>query len=166
MQSTAIVDNSVGSRAAQLTSVVARVGIAAVIVLGCASRFASAAGAETTSPQPQQVGASNGGVASTTSDGNVAIGEIVTGQNTGNSISTGDIAGSAELDGGEISYPTEVSVVLIVEPSIASADGGDNGEATASADETTTDGTADRDGNGDITIINRNENRSSATAVG
>jgi hypothetical protein len=159
MQLTGIATNGIAPRAARLTDVVARVGIVAVIALGGWSTFASAVGAETTSLEPQQVGASNGGVASTTSEGNVEIGEIVTGENTGNSVVTGDVAGSAEFNGGENDYPTEINVTLIVEPSITSADGGDAGEAKITPDRSDDD---DDSVENNVTIINRNDNRSSA----
>ena len=49
---------------------------------------------------PITTGASNGGIASATSGGEINIGQIVTGENTGNSISTGNISGPAELHDG------------------------------------------------------------------
>jgi hypothetical protein len=102
MQPTGIITSGTAPRAARLTGTVVRLGLAAAITLGGASTFASGANAQSNGPEPQQAGASNGGVASTSSDGNVEIGAVVTGENTGNSIVTGDIAGPAERNGGEI----------------------------------------------------------------
>jgi hypothetical protein len=160
MQPTGITTSGTAPRAARLTGTVIRLGMAAVITFGGVSTFASVASAQTNNPEPQQAGASNGGIASTSSDGDVEIGTIVTGENTGNSIVMGNIAGSAELDGGEIDYPTEINVTQIVEPSIASANGGDAGEAKITPDSSADDENAGED---EITIINRNDNRSSAT---
>jgi hypothetical protein len=110
---------------------------------------------------PITTGASNGGIASASSGGEIHIGTIVTGENTGNSISTGNIAGSAELHGGEIDYPTNVNVYQNDAPLIATADGGDYGNASPP------------EGDGpevDIDINNedrnRNDNRSDATGIG
>lgn len=125
----------------------------------CSAAIAGAGAQE--SSGPITTGASNGGIASASSGGEIQIGTIVTGENTGNSISTGDIAGAAELHGGEIDYPTTVNVYQNDAPLIASADGGDYG--TASPPE----------GDGpevDIDINNedrnRNDNRSDATGIG
>jgi len=115
-------------------------------------------------PEPQAAEASNGGVASATTDGDVDIGQIVTGENTGNSIVTGDITGPAEIDGGEIDYPTDVTITQILGPPVATADGGDEGTANASDDDSQNDDK--NNGNGkDITIINRNDNQSKAKIV-
>jgi hypothetical protein len=162
MQPTNIAGHGTAPSAHRLHCALVRVGMAVGIVLSGASALSPAAAAQSTTQEPQTAEASNGGVASTSSDGTVEIGEIVTGENTGNSIVTGDIAGSADLHGGEIGYPTEINVTLIVEPSIATASGGDTGEATTTPD----DGNKDsKDGNDDITIINRNDNRSKAKTV-
>jgi hypothetical protein len=123
-----------------------------------------AARAVSTTGEVQQADVSNGGVATTTSGRNIDIGEIITGENTGNSIATGDITRPAEHHGGEINYPTEVIVTLIIEPSVATAGGGDGGTASSS-DDSYSDDKNDGNTGEDITIINRNDNRSNATIV-
>ena len=127
--------------------------------LTAVSLLAAGASADHLDSGPITTGASNGGIASASSGGNVNIGEIITGENTGNSISTGDIGGVADISGGEINYPTEVNVTLNVGPPIASADGGDGGQA------------APPSGDGaqvDVDINNKDKtnNRSDARAVG
>jgi hypothetical protein len=173
MQPTGIASGGATSGAAQLILRLVRVEIAVAIALAGTMALLPAAGAEPTTKAPQSAGASNGGVATTTSSGAVDIGEIITGENTGNSIATGDISGPAELHGGEIGYPTEVVIMLVVEPSIASADGGDDGTANATDDDSQHEGDINEgdvnkdtgtDGE-DITIINRNDNRSNAKVV-
>jgi hypothetical protein len=165
MRPTSVVSNDTAPRAARLVQGVLRVGITMGFALVGMSAVIPEAGAEPTTLEPQQADASNGGIASATSGGDVDIGEIVTGENTGNSIITGDIGGPAELDGGEIAYPTEINVTQIVEPSSATADGGEQGEATITTritpDESTTDD-GDSSVENEITIINRNDNRSQA----
>jgi hypothetical protein len=128
----------------------------AMTVIGLA---AAQTAADPGSSGPINTGASNGGIASASSGGNVSIGEIVTGENTGNSIVTGDIYGAADIGGGDIDYPTDVNVTLEVGPPIASADGGDGGQATAPSPEGP---------QYDVNINNRDRtnNRSDATAVG
>ena len=136
-----------------------RFAIAATAALVAAGLTVTVAGADPLSSGPINTGASNGGVASASSGGNVNIGEIVTGENTGNSIVTGDIYGAADIAGGDIDYPTDVNVTLNVGPPIASADGGDGGQATAPSPEG-----PEYDVNIDNT--DRTNNRSDATAVG
>lgn len=110
---------------------------------------------------PITTGASNGGIASATSGGEINIGQIITGENTGNSINTGNISGPAELHGGEIDYPTNVDVTQGAATLIATADGGDYGQASPPEG----DGPeVDIDINN--TDKNRNDNRSNASGVG
>ena len=171
MQPTGIASNGTAPRAARLRGARVRVGIALVVSLAGASAHIPTLGAELTATdmqasEPQAAEASNGGVASATTGGEVNIGRIITGENTGNSIITGDISGPAEIDGGEIDYPTDVTVSLILGPPVATADGGDDGTATASDDDSLSEGDKDTGKDGeDITIINRNENRSNAKVV-
>ncbi|MFN8590274.1 MAG: hypothetical protein U0031_02350 [Thermomicrobiales bacterium] len=136
---------------------VRRFGRAAAVALIGAGLLTGAAAAETTGPV--NTGASNGGIATATSGGNVNIGEIVTGENTGNSIQTGDISGPAEINGGEIDYPTDVNVTLDVGPPIATADGGDGGQATPASPEPP-------DLNVRINNSDKNNNKSNATGIG
>jgi len=169
MQPTGIARNGIAPGTAQLAGAIIRVGTAVALTFAGASALISVAGAETTRPELQQVGASNGGVASATTDGDVEIGRIVTGENTGNSIVTGDIGGPAEIDGGEIDYPTDVTVTQILGPPTATADGGDAGTARTSDDDSLSEGDVNKDtgkDGEDITIINRNENRSRSKAIG
>jgi hypothetical protein len=169
MQPTGIASNGAAPRAARLRGAQIRVGIAVVISLAGASAHIPALGAESTATDLQasepQAEASNGGVASATTDGSVDIGEIITGENTGNSISTGNITGPAEIDGGEIDYPTDVTITQILGPPIATADGGDEGTANASDDDSQNDDKNNGKDGEDITIINRNDNQSKATIV-
>lgn len=153
-------------RAAGVRGALIRVGIAAVVALTGASARIPAASAQPSTTEPQAAEASNGGVASATTGGEVNIGQIITGENTGNSIATGDVAGSAEINGGAIDYPTDVTVSLELGPPVATADGGDEGSANASDDDSQSDDdtNAGKDGE-DITIINRNDNRSTAKVV-
>jgi hypothetical protein len=102
--------------------------------------------------------AGNGGTATSTSGGEVQIGQIVTGENTGNAITTGDVSGSAEIAGGDIDYPVNVNVSLNNAPLVADASGGDSNEAVA----TDKDEAANQGGNADVKIVNENDNRSSA----
>jgi hypothetical protein len=145
---------------ARLRTVVARsvaASVVAVTIVGAAIGGASAA-----EPSgPITTGASNGGIASASSDGEINIGQVITGENTGNSIMTGNISGPAELHGGEIDYPTNVNVTQGAATLISTADGGDLGHAAAPV------------GDGpqvDIDIDNedrnRNDNRSNATGIG
>lgn len=171
MRPICIANNGTATRAAPRLGARVRVGIAVVVSLAGVTAHSSALGAESTAndvqaSEPQQVGASNGGVASATTGGDVDIGQIITGENTGNSIATGDISGSAEISGGEIDYPTDVTVSLILGPPIATADGGDAGTANSSDDsESDPDDTKSGQDGEDITIINRNDNRSNAKVV-
>jgi hypothetical protein len=114
-------------------------------------------GAESPDAGAQSAEASTGGTASSTADGNVAIDQIITGENTGNSIVTGDIGGPAELNGGEIAYPTEVNVSLTFDPQISDASGGDAGKAATSRENTPPKD--DIDIAIDNTVTNRNENK-------
>lgn len=167
MQPTHITNSGSPLRAAWLTGPLVRTGIATAMAFACTAMLISATGAELTASDPQQADASNGGIASASTDGDVEIGQIITGENTGNSIVTGDISGPAEIHGGEIDYPTDVTIAQILGPPMAAADGGDYGTANVSDDETRTDGddkNTGRDGE-EITIINRNDNRSEATIV-
>jgi hypothetical protein len=173
MRPTSIANDGATPRAARLLGAQVRVGIAMIISLAGATAHISPLGAEPTATdlqtsEPQQVGASNGGVASATTGGDVEIGQIITGENTGNSIATGDISGPAEISGGEIDYPTDVTVSLMLGPPIATADGGDEGTASTSDDDSQSEGDVNKDtgkDGEDITIINRNDNRSEAKAV-
>jgi hypothetical protein len=128
------------------------------LTLALALAFVSGANADTDDDTPNITGASNGGVASATTGGNISIGTIVTGENTGNSISTGNISGPADLNGGEIDYPTNVNVSQDLSSPIATADGGDGGVASPPFDGS--------DVTVDINNRDRNNNRSSATGIG
>ena len=121
--------------------------------------FVSGANADNDDDAPSITGASNGGIASATTGGNISIGTIVTGENTGNSIQTGDISGPANLDGGEIDYPTNVNVSQDLSSPIATADGGDGGVASGPSSEPP-------EYNVNINNRDRNNNRSTATGVG
>jgi hypothetical protein len=168
MQPTNNIANSGSApRMALLTGLLVRMGIAVAMAFAGTAMLFSSTGAESTKSDPQQAGASNGGVASASTDGDVEIGQIVTGENTGNSIITGDISGPAEIDGGEIDYPTDVTVTQILGPPMTTADGGDYGTANVSDDNSRRD-VADKKGGHDgqeITFINRNDNRNEATIV-
>jgi hypothetical protein len=119
----------------------------------------SAVAATPETPPQSTAGASNGGVATATTGGTVSIGEITTGVNTGNSITTGDISGSADITGGEIAYPTDVNISQEIAPPIADASGGDAGQAQG----------APSDGQVDVNIdntdknVNNNKSKSSST---
>lgn len=132
---------------------------AMTLVLAAALSATPAALADSREAGTQNTGASNGGVASATTDGDITIGEIVTGENTGNSISTGNIAGSAELHGGEIDYPTNVTISQNIEAPIALAGGGDNGVASGP-------GLEPPELNVNIDNRDKNNNKSNATGVG
>jgi hypothetical protein len=159
MQTTRVIRGEIGADGAPRRAA-ARV-LAAAAMASMVS-VAAIGGASAEDPSgPITTGASNGGIASASSGGEIHIGTIVTGENTGNSISTGNIAGSAELHGGEIDYPTNVNVYQNDAPVIASADGGDYGQASAPT------------GDGPEVAIdidnadkNRNDNRSNATGIG
>jgi hypothetical protein len=132
-----------------------RVVGAAMVALALGCLVVGRAGAESPDAGAQSAEASTGGTASSSADGNVAIDQIITGENTGNSIVTGDIGGPAELNGGEIAYPTEVNVSLNIAPQISDASGGDAGKAT-----TTHETVPPKDDiTIDNTVINRNENK-------
>jgi hypothetical protein len=161
MHLTGIARSGTAPRAARLARGVVGVGVAVAVTLAGTSAFIPAVGADSTTPELHQADASNGGVASATTGGEVDIGQIITGENTGNSIITGDISGPAAFDGGEIDYPTDVTISQILGPPIATADGGDEGTASSSDDDSESDG---NDGE-DITIINRNDNRSNAKVI-
>ncbi|MCA9880893.1 MAG: hypothetical protein KC442_24010, partial [Thermomicrobiales bacterium] len=134
--------------------------LAACCVLGLAFGVAaSGALADSRKDGTQNTGASNGGVATATTDGDITIGEIVTGENTGNSISTGNIAGSAELHGGEIDYPTNVNITQNIEAPIAVASGGDYGVASGP-------GLEPPELNVNIDNRDKNNNKSTATGIG
>lgn len=165
MQPTGVANNGSAPHAALLSGLLVRIGIAIAIALAGTSTLTSATGAESTASEPQQANVGNGGIASASTDGDIEIGQIVTGENTGNSIVTGDISGPAEIDGGQIDYPTDVTITQILGPPMSTADGGDEGTANVSDDDTQidrADKNTGRDGE-EITIINRNDNRSEAT---
>lgn len=132
---------------------------ALTLVLAAVMSATPAALADSREAGTQNTGASNGGVASASTDGDITIGEIVTGENTGNSISTGNIAGSAELHGGEIDYPTNVTISQNIEAPIALAGGGDNGVASGP-------GLEPPELNVNIDNRDKNNNKSNATGVG
>jgi hypothetical protein len=165
MHPTGIASSGTATRVAWLAHGVVRVGVALVVTLAGTSALIPAIGAESTTPELQQAGASNGGVASATTGGNVDIGQIITGENTGNAIATGDISGPAAIDGGEIDYPTDVTISQILGPPIATADGGDDGTASSSDDDSESDGANNGKNGEDVTIINRNDNQSNAKVV-
>jgi hypothetical protein len=135
-----------------------------VIALAVAAVVAHApsASADGADGELHAANASNGGVATITTGGSITIDEITTGENAGNTIVTGDIAGSAAFDGGDTAYPTDVTVSLEIGPQAIDASGGDGGEAIARpADDSSQENAA-----GDIKIVNKNDNRSSAVAQG
>ena len=148
-----------GARLTRSAAALRQFSIAAIVALAASGIAIGVVSAQDEPSGPINTGASNGGVASATSGGNVTIGEIVTGENTGNSIVTGDIYGAADIAGGDIDYPTDVNVTLEVGPPIASADGGDGGQATAPSPE-------GPEFDVDINNSDRTNNRSDATAVG
>ena len=167
MQATQQCQYGTAPRAARLRGASVRVGIAVAVALAGMIALLPAAVAQPPATEPQVAQGSNGGVASAITGGEVNIGQIITGENTGNSIVTGDVAGAAEIDGGAIDYPTDVTVSLEIGPPSATADGGDEGTANASDDDSQRDDgntNAGKDGE-DITIINRNDNRSTAKVV-
>lgn len=129
------------------------------LALGAVALLAPGVSAESRGVGTQNTGASNGGVASASTDGDIDIGEITTGENTGNSIMTGDIAGSAELNGGEIDYPTNVNISQNLEAPIALAGGGDNGVASGP-------GLEPPELNVNIDNRDKNNNKSDATGIG
>lgn len=129
------------------------------LVAGAMVLAAPGALADSREAGTQNTGASNGGVASASTDGDITIGEIVTGENTGNSINTGNIAGSAELHGGEIDYPTNVTISQNLEAPIALAGGGDNGVASGP-------GLEPPELNVNIDNRDKNNNKSTATGTG
>ena len=131
--------------------------ILALISVGALYQGVDAASDDT--PSESTTGASNGGVATATNGNSViTIGEITTGENTGNSIETGDISGSAEIYGGEIGSPTDVDLLVDSGPQLADASGGDGGQATG-ADP------AQVDVNIDNTDKNINDNKSKAIST-
>lgn len=132
---------------------------AGALTLALTLVFVSGANADSKDDRPIITGASNGGIASATTGGNISIGTIVTGENTGNSIQTGDISGPADLNGGEIDYPTNVNVSQDLSSPIATADGGDGGVAAAPS-------TEPPEYNVNINNRDKNNNRSTATGIG
>ena len=149
----------IDGRAWRRTSVLRRAGLALMLALTMASALAPGLRAEPDSGDPQLAGASNGGIATASTGGEVNIGEIVTGENTGNSIVTGNISGSADISGGDIDYPTDVNVVQELGPPVADASGGEGGQAGTTPGDATTDITIDN------TDKNTNDNRSDSNAV-
>jgi hypothetical protein len=148
-------------QAGLIRSALIRFGFAAALALACGGGPSGEVGAKTQDTGPINTGASNGGIASASSGGNVSIGQIITGENTGNSIVTGNITGNAELHGGEIDYPTDVNVSQDIGPLMATADGGDYGEASAPSPKP-----PEYHIDIDNTDKNRNDNRSDATGIG
>ena len=140
-------------------SALSRFSTAAALVLIAGSALVTDVNAqdETTTTD---VAIGNGGIATATIDGDISIGEIITGENTGNSIVTGDISGPVELNGGEINYPTNVNISQDLGPPIATADGGDEGQVVLPSPPDEISPTID------INIDNRNDNRSDAVAIG
>ena len=152
--------------AADLRGALNRGRRAALLAGCCATLLFTTASAEPKGADQESAEASNGGVATVSSGGEVTIDQIVTGENTGNSITTGDISGPASIDGGEIDYPTEVTVTQIEGPLISDASGGDAGKAETSPEDDAADANDNDNDNGkddDLTIINKNDNRSKAT---
>lgn len=177
MQPTSIVHTSTAPRAARLRGALVSGGIAVTITLAGASALIPGARAEPTGTGSQTAEASTGGVASATTGGEVNIGQIVTGENTGSSIVTGNVVGPAAFDGGVTDSPTDIDVTLTVGPQTVDASGGDEGTARASDDDSrrvdaTRDG-QDGEEEQDITVTNRisnsnsnsNENQNTAIAV-
>ena len=161
MQPAGFIDRIDAKRPRALRGALARFGLAASLALTIASAAISGVAAEQAYDGPINTGASNGGIASASSGGSVQIGQIITGENTGNSIQTGDIGGVADINGGEIDYPTEVNVTQGTGPVISTADGGDYGTATGPTPDGPTYNVKI-----DNTDKNKNDNRSDATGIG
>ena len=162
MQPIGYSDRRLMPRPARLRGALTRLTCAAALALACGSVSLTNAGAEDRDDfDSVEVGASNGGVANATSGGNVIIGEIITGENSGNSINTGDIVGNAEINGGTIDYPTDVNVSQDIGPLIASADGGEGGEAEGPGSEP-----PQYNVNIDNVDKDKNINRNTATGTG
>jgi hypothetical protein len=161
MQPTGFIDRGVALGSGVPSGALARFTAATALALALASAAVATVSADQPQDGPINTGASNGGIASASSGGNVSIGEIVTGENTGNSIVTGNITGSADIAGGDIDYPTDVNVTLNIGPPIASAEGGDYGTATGPSPDPPVYNV-----NIDNTDKNRNDNRSKATGIG
>ena len=161
MQPVGFIDRIDAKRSSAFRVVLARFGLAASLALTIASAAISGVAAEQAYDGPINTGASNGGVASASSGGNVSIGQIITGENTGNSIQTGNITGSADIAGGDIDYPTDVNVTQNTGPVVASSDGGDYGTATGPTPDGPTYNVKI-----DNTDKNKNDNRSDATGIG
>lgn len=132
----------------------ARLAVVGIAVLA----FGSASLAQVSADEPDgpmNTGASNGGIATASSGGEITIGQIITGENSGNSIVTGNITGAAELHGGEIDYPTDVNVSQDSTGPIALANGGEGGTATGPESEPPV-----------YNVDIKNNNRSNAKGIG
>ena len=79
----------------------------------------------------QSTDTANGGTAAADGgSGSVVFGDVMTGQNVGNVINTGDIVNSdAELNGGEVSYPSILYVTVPSGDPHADASGGNDSAA-------------------------------------
>jgi hypothetical protein len=161
MQPIGFSDREITPRAPSRLGAMARFACAAALALACVGVCISGASAEREEFGDIWSGASNGGTATVNSGGTVMIGQIITGENTGNSINTGNITGNAELHGGEIDYPTDVNVSQDTGPLIATADGGDGGSSNGPEMQP-----PDLNIDIDNTDKNKNDNRSNATGVG
>ena len=120
----------------------------------------------------QSTDTANGGTATAGGgSGSVVFGDVMTGQNIGNVINTGDIVNSdAELNGGEVSYPSILYVTVPSGDPTADASGG-NDSAVGETEPDTIVVRGDRDRNKvDVrtndTNNNTNTNTNTNTATG
>lgn len=97
----------------------AAIGIAAAAGLTLAAITHPVAALDTAS-------SGNGGSANATNDGAIDLDNINSGFNGGNVISMGDVAGSAEVNGGVMTVPTLIDVIMNNSTSMANASGGDS----------------------------------------
>lgn len=115
--------------------------------------------------------ANGGSAAADGGSGSVVFGDVMTGQNIGNVINTGDIVNSdAELSGGEVSYPSILYVTVPSGDPTADASGG-NDSAVGETEPDTVVVRGDRDRNNvDVrtndTNNNTNNNTNDNTATG
>ena len=105
-----------------------RAGLAlgAVLALGLAAPVAA-----DTNNSTNSTNVGNGGSAVSDTGGTVNIGQIHTGTNEGNSIDIGDVAGASDINGGEITIPTNINVSVNIQSPVSSANGGDANAAPA-----------------------------------
>lgn len=141
-------------------------------VVGAGAIAASLAGAAACGVSAQSTDTANGGTATAGGgSGSVVFGDVMTGQNIGNVINAGDIVNSdADLNGGEVSYPTIMYVTVPSGDPTADASGG-NDSAVGETEPDTVVVRGDRDRNEvDVrtndTNNNTNTNTNTNTATG